>query len=57
MTILYSDIEPLSQYSPVKLHLSPATRILGETLLRAMVFQLNLKCENFKPLAGSGINK
>ena len=57
MTILYSDIEPLSQYSPVKLHLSPVTRILGETLLRAMVFQLNLKCENFKPLAGSGINK
>ena len=30
MTIFYSDMEPLSQYSPVQLHLSPATRILSE---------------------------
>ena len=30
MTIFYSDVETLSQYSPVKLHLSPATRILSE---------------------------
>ena len=26
----YSDVEPLSHYSPVMLHLSPATRILNE---------------------------
>ena len=30
MTIFYSDTEPLSKYSPVTLHLSPVTRILGE---------------------------
>ena len=30
MTILYSDVEPLSKYSPVTLHLSPATRILND---------------------------
>ena len=30
MTIFYSYIEPLSQYSPVTLHLSPATIILNE---------------------------
>ena len=30
MTIFYSDEEPLSQYSPITLHLSPATRILNE---------------------------
>jgi len=30
MTIFYSDMETLSQYSPVKLHLSTATRILSE---------------------------
>ena len=29
-SILYSDVEPVLQYSPVKLHLSPATRILSE---------------------------
>ena len=29
-TIFYSDVEPLSKYSPVMLHLSPATRILNE---------------------------
>ena len=30
MTIFYSDVEPLSKYSPVMSHLSPATRILNE---------------------------
>ena len=30
MAIFYSDMEPLLQYSPVRLHLSPATRILSE---------------------------
>ena len=30
MTIFDSDVEPLSKYSPVMLHLSPATRILNE---------------------------
>ena len=30
MSILYSDVEPLSQYSPIKLQLSPATRFLSE---------------------------
>ena len=29
MTILYSDVEPLSEYCPVMLLLSPATRILN----------------------------
>ena len=31
MTTFYSDVEPFSKYSPVMLHLSPATRILNET--------------------------
>ena len=30
MTIFDSDMEPFSKYSPVMLHLSPATRILNE---------------------------
>ena len=30
MTILYSDVEPLSKDSSVKSYLSPATRILNE---------------------------
>ena len=30
MTIFYSDMEPLSQYFPVKLHCSLATRFLSE---------------------------
>ena len=30
MTIFYSDVKPLSKYSPVTLHLSPATRILNQ---------------------------
>ena len=32
LTDFYSDMEPLSKYSPVTLHLSPATRILNENL-------------------------
>ena len=32
VTIFYSDEEPLSQYSSVTLHFSPATRILMKTL-------------------------
>ena len=34
MNICYSDIEPLSQYSPLTLHLFPATRILNENPLK-----------------------
>ena len=30
MSILYSEVEPLSKYSPVMLHLSPATKILND---------------------------
>ena len=30
-TTMYSDVEPFSKYSPVTLHLSPATRILNES--------------------------
>ena len=30
MTIFYSDVGPLSIYSPVTLHLSPATTIVNE---------------------------
>ena len=30
MTILRLDVEPFTKYSPVMLHLSPATRILNE---------------------------
>ena len=30
MTIFYSDVEPLSKYSHVMLHLSPATRIFNK---------------------------
>ena len=32
MTILHLDVEPFTKYSPVTLHLSPATRILNENL-------------------------
>jgi len=32
MTNFYSDMEPVSKYSPVMLNLSPATRILNENL-------------------------
>ena len=30
MTTFYSEVEPFSNYSPVTLHLSPATRILNK---------------------------
>ena len=30
MTIFYSDTKPLLKYSPVRLHISAATRILNE---------------------------
>ena len=42
MTILYSDVEPLSKYSPVMLHLSPATRILNENPVVAVNFLFQL---------------
>ena len=32
MNIFNLDMEPLSQYSPVMLHLSPATRSLSEKI-------------------------
>ena len=34
MTILYSDVEPLSKYSPVTLHPSPATEFLMAPLMK-----------------------
>ena len=37
MTIFCSDMEPLSKYSPVTLHLSPATRILSKNPERAVL--------------------
>ena len=37
MTIFYPDEEPLSKYSPVMLHLSPATRNLNENPVTFMV--------------------
>ena len=37
MNIFYSDMEPLSQYSPVTLHLSPATRILYEEFMSVTI--------------------
>ena len=41
MTILYSDVEPLSKYSPVTLHLSPATRILTDNSDEGALFISN----------------
>ena len=32
MTIFHSDVEPLSEYFSVTLHLSPATRVLNENV-------------------------
>ena len=49
MTILYSDLEPLSQYSPVKLHLSPVTRILSENPMCMYVF-VTLVCVPYMEL-------
>ena len=33
MTIFYSDVEPLSKYSPVMLHLTPLLEFFTKTLL------------------------
>ena len=33
MTIFYSDVEPLSKYSPVTLHLTPLLEFFTKTLL------------------------
>ena len=33
MTIFYSDVEPLSKYSPVTLHLTPLLELFTKTLL------------------------
>ena len=41
MTILYLDVEPPSKYSPVTLHVSPATRILNENLDNNCVRNIN----------------
>ena len=41
MTILNSDVEPLSKYSPVTLHLSPATRILNDNSDEGALFISN----------------
>ena len=43
MTIFYSDMEPLSKYSPVTIHLSPATRILSENPLMVSVLHKELE--------------
>ena len=40
MTIFYSDMEPLSEYFPVTLHLSPVTRVLNENPGRVCSFYL-----------------
>ena len=39
MTIFYSDMEPHSKYSPVTLHLSPATIILNENCVLRQSYQ------------------
>ena len=33
---LFTDVEPFSKYSPVTLHLSPATRILNENPVKTV---------------------
>ena len=43
MTIFYSDVEPLSKYSPVTIHLSPTTRILSENPLMVSVLHKGLE--------------
>ena len=40
MTILYSDVEPLSEYCPVMLLLSPATRILNPLIPKIKIWIL-----------------
>ena len=43
MNIFYSaDEEPLSKYSPVMLHLSPATRILNENPVQAVTPRISI---------------
>ena len=37
MTVFYSDMEPLSRYSPVKLHLSLATRTFSENAVEPKI--------------------
>ena len=37
MTVFYSDMGPLSRYSPVKLHLSLATRTLSENAVEPKI--------------------
>ena len=51
----YSDMEPLSKYSPVTIQLSPATRILSENPLMVSVLHKelegkvgNLKCKTLE---------
>ena len=54
MTILYSDVEPLSKYSSVMLHLSPATRILNEnpeTWVWFCILEINIVVENLKNMS------
>ena len=37
MTVFYSDMEPLSRYSPEKLHLSLATRTFSENAVEPKI--------------------
>ena len=37
MTVFYSDMEPLSRYSPVKLHLSLATTTFSENAVEPKI--------------------
>ena len=46
MTTFYSDVKPLPKYSPVTLHLSPATRILSQNPGMGKKLQIQL----WKPL-------
>ena len=50
MTILNSDVEPLSKYSPVTLHLSPATRILNDNPDEGALFISNKRKTRIKVL-------
>ena len=65
MTTFYSDVEPFSKYSPVMLHLSPATRILNENpamsheqlqpLFKVMV--LMRPCQGKIPTSNMGLKR
>ena len=46
MTIFYSDVEPLSKYFPVPLHLSPYTRILNENPVKRQEYVFTQAGEN-----------